>query len=95
MVEIFFFKQVATPATYGSSRARGQATATAEAMPSSYVVSHKFVCVLLQSFFLLPASKSNLHIHGNRTWKNKTKENYEVREEWLNCAALVFHKSKL
>ena len=31
---------MATPAAYGSSQARGQATATAEAMPSNYVVSH-------------------------------------------------------
>lgn len=32
-------KQVAAPAAYGSSRARGSATATVEAKPSSYVVS--------------------------------------------------------
>ena len=36
----FFFKQVAAPAAYGGSQARGQATATVEATPSSYVVSH-------------------------------------------------------
>ena len=36
----YFFKQVATPVAYGSSRARGRAPATAEATPSSYVVSH-------------------------------------------------------
>ena len=33
-------KQVAAPAAYGSSQARGRATATVEATPSSYVVSH-------------------------------------------------------
>ena len=36
----YFFKQVAAPMAYGSSRARGQAIATVEATPSSYVVSH-------------------------------------------------------
>ena len=36
----FLFQQVAAPVVYGSSQARGQATATVEAMPSSYVVSH-------------------------------------------------------
>ena len=35
----FFFKQVGAPAAHGSSQARGRATATAEATPSSYVVS--------------------------------------------------------
>ena len=33
-------KQVATPVAYGGFQARGRATATVEAMPSSYVVSH-------------------------------------------------------
>ena len=36
----YFFKQVAAPAAYGGSQARGRATATVEATPSSYVVSH-------------------------------------------------------
>ena len=36
----FFFFLVAVPVAYGSSQARGQATATVEATPSSYVVSH-------------------------------------------------------
>ena len=37
----FFFFFPATPVAYGSAQARGRATATVEAMPCSYVVSHK------------------------------------------------------
>ena len=36
----FFFKQVAAPAAYGRSQARGGDAATVEATPCSYVVSH-------------------------------------------------------
>jgi len=36
----FFFFFLAAPAAYGGSQARGRATATVEATPSSYVVSH-------------------------------------------------------
>lgn len=37
--DFFFFNSFSV--VYGSSQARGQATATLEAMPSSYAVSHK------------------------------------------------------
>ena len=44
-----FFKQVASPVACGSSQVRGQATATVEATPSTYVVSHmgSLVSILL------------------------------------------------
>ena len=40
-LSFLLFKHVATPTAYGSSWARNRTRATAETMPSSYVLSHR------------------------------------------------------
>ena len=60
--DFFFFS---FSVVYGCSQARGQATATLEAMPSSYAVSHKKSPFLNQELFryFKPVVSKVGHLH--------------------------------